>query len=81
MRIMIKMHSTNSVHKGFTLAIVTLLLAACDGKGSFSNYSNYDLKTEFSDCKSSNLSPSAAQRCLNIEKECKRRREESGFRC
>ena len=64
-----------------TVIVVTSLLTGCDGKNSFSAYSNYDLKGAHAICKSKDLSPSGAQRCRNIEKECNNRKEDSGFRC
>jgi hypothetical protein len=64
-----------------TVFISATLLTGCDGKNSFSAYSNYDLKSAYAGCKSKDLSPGGAQRCRNIEKECKKRKSDSGFRC
>jgi len=63
------------------ICISTALVAGCDGRNSFSAYSNYDLKSAYAGCKSKDLSPGGAQRCRNIEKECKKRKSDSGFRC
>jgi len=59
--------------------IITSLLNACSGP--FSDYSNNDLKREFSKCDYNKLSPAGAQRCNNIKKECDLRKAESGLRC
>ena len=61
--------------------LISLPLAACDGTSSFSNYSNYDLGQQYQACQKSNLSPGGAQRCSNIERECRRRKETTGYRC
>ena len=67
--------------RGLLYLLSLPIVLACDGRSAFSDYSNYDLKREYQDCKSSNLSPGGAQRCANIEKECERRRQETGIRC
>lgn len=65
----------------FSVLITALFLSACDGRNSFSNYSNYDLSQEYQKCQRGGLSPAGAQRCNNVEAECKRRKEESNYRC
>ena len=68
-------------HSACILQILTIsvILTACNGP--FSDYSNFDLKKEYSKCNYNTLSPAGAQRCNNIKKECEIRKEESGFRC
>jgi len=63
------------------LQILTIssILTACSGP--FSDYTNFDLKKEYNKCDYSRLSAAGAQRCNNIKKECKARKEKSGFRC
>lgn len=62
----------------FTL-LFCLLLSGCNGP--FSDYDKYELSQEFNKCDFSKLTAAGAQRCLNIQKECDKRKEESGFRC
>ena len=59
--------------------LCTSVLSACSGP--FSDYSDYELKRAYGECDYDNLSPAGAQRCLNIEKECEKRKKESGLRC
>jgi hypothetical protein len=58
---------------------ISLLLTACNGP--FSDYTNFDLKKEYTKCDYNRLTAAGAQRCNNIKKECEVRKEESGFRC
>lgn len=57
----------------------TFILSACNGP--FSDYSNRELKQEFSKCDYKTLNAVGAQRCNNIKAECDKRKEDSGFRC
>lgn len=64
------------------LTIATLLtfpLSACDGP--FSSHSNYDLSDAYNKCDFNKLTAAGAQRCINIKKECDKRKSENGFRC
>lgn len=63
------------------LQILTIasLLTACSGP--FSDYTNFDLKKEYSKCDYNSLTAAGAQRCNNIKKECEVRKEEIDFRC
>lgn len=67
----------------FNLIIATLLAACsgCDGGGSFSHYSNYDLSKEMDECRTDSHSPGGAIRCDSIAEECQRRKEKTGYRC
>mgnify|MGYP003631161809 CR=1 FL=1 len=63
----------------FITMLVVLSLSACSGP--FSDYSNYDLKDIYEKCDFNKLTAAGAQRCNNIQKECDKRKKESGFRC
>ncbi|MBK8973791.1 MAG: hypothetical protein IPM37_21440 [Hahellaceae bacterium] len=63
------------------LLFTFVTLCACDSGGSFGDYSNYELSKEHQACQTPNLSPAGAQRCNNIERECKKRKKESAYRC
>jgi hypothetical protein len=56
-----------------------LLLSSCSGP--FAQYSDTDLRGEFRKCDFDRLNAAGAQRCLNIQKECEKRKQERGFRC
>jgi hypothetical protein len=59
--------------------LVSFSLTACNGP--FSQYSDHDLRQEFSKCDFDRLTAAGAQRCHNIIKECEKRKAASGFRC
>lgn len=87
------MTQEQSQHKGMNLkpesttgrlifsVVIMGILSGCDSGGSFGDYSNYELSKEFQACQTPNLSPAGGQRCNNIERECKKRKKESAFRC
>jgi len=70
------------MHRATSAFVTCLSLVVLNGCGGhFSSYSDQDLRKEFRKCDYGKLSPGGAQRCLNIEKECKIRLKEKGFRC
>jgi len=58
---------------------LVILLNGCGG--AYSKYSDADLKEMFRKCDYSKLTAAGAQRCNNIKKECKKRKEDKGLRC
>lgn len=76
------MQHIRKLHRTLTSTALYLSLIYLSGCGGhFSNHSDQELRKEFRKCDFSKLSPGGAQRCLNIEKECKVRLKEKGFRC
>ncbi len=67
--------------KRVLLTIVLVTISACESGSRFSSLSNYDLQRAYRECAKGGYSGAGAQRCSNIEKECKKRKEDKGFRC